>query len=369
MRTAQLFTRLGTLLLFLAVNSVVAQGTAFTYQGCLKTSGVPANGSYDFRFRLAADAQGNQYVGSAYLASGIPVTEGLFMMTMDFGPGIFTGSNYWLEVAVRTNGAYTDYTVLSPLQSIAPTPYAIFAGEAGKMTGTVEVAQLPSAVITNGASSVNLAGVFSGDGRALTGIALLEGGNTFSGNQIFTNGNVGIGTTKPDTKLVVNGTITASSFIGDGAGLTNTFRPTQGDYLFAYANSGVQSNGTYTAFKYVVEPGANITFNSRGASSDWTTTSGQVFVAAHTGVYWVQYNVSDAYVQGGGFPHFQATLNGVRIPGGQCSPIAQGNTTTSFIVAINAGDRLGIQCTPYAAQTLGTWNAGYFASLNVLRLK
>ena len=369
MRMAELLVCLP---LFAAAPNAFAQGTAFSYQGCLKTSGQPANGSYDFRFRLVTDPLGNTYVGSPCIASGIPVSNSLFMTTMDFGPGIFTGTDYWLEVAVRTNGAFTDYTVLAPHQSIAPSPYAIFAATAGNLTGAIAPAQLPAVVVTNGASSVSLSGTFSGDGTGLSGVALLAGGNTFSGNQTFSEGNVGIGTNKPATKLVVAGTVTAANFSGDGGGLTNVISASQGDYLFAYANSGVQSEGTFTAFKYAIGPGTNINFNSRGPFSDWTVAPspvGPVFVAAHTGVYWVQFTVSDTYLQGGGYPHFQAVLNGVKIPGSQCTPIYQGSTTTAFITPIKAGERLAIQCTPYSTQTLGTFNAGYFASLNILRIK
>ena len=36
--------------------------------------------------------------------SDVAVTNGLFTTTLNFGPGIFSGANYWLQIAVRTNG-------------------------------------------------------------------------------------------------------------------------------------------------------------------------------------------------------------------------------------------------------------------------
>jgi len=109
--------------------SAAAQGTAFTYQGRLDTGSAPANGNYDFRFRLAADSLGSTLVGGPFLTNGIAVSNGLFTTVLDFG-GVFAGSNYWLEVDVRTNGV-GGYTVLSPLQAFLPTPYALFAEKAG----------------------------------------------------------------------------------------------------------------------------------------------------------------------------------------------------------------------------------------------
>jgi formylglycine-generating enzyme required for sulfatase activity len=150
--------------------TVFAQGTAFTYQGRLNSSGAAANGSYDFRFRLAADALGNTYVGSAFLTNDIGVTNGLFITAIDFGTGLFTGSNYWLEVDVRTNGA-GGYTALYPLQAFTPTPYAIFATTASNVSGTVSAAQISGAV-----ASANLSGTY---GNAVT---LNNAGNTFSGS-------------------------------------------------------------------------------------------------------------------------------------------------------------------------------------------
>ena len=98
-----LFIALALLLTLSSQPSIVlAQGTAFTYNGRLNDNGNPANGSYDLRFTLY-DAVTN---GTAFGSLTNPATgasNGLFTVTLDFG-GIFTGSNYWLEIAARTNG-------------------------------------------------------------------------------------------------------------------------------------------------------------------------------------------------------------------------------------------------------------------------
>src|SRR6266404_5500941 len=115
-------THIQNLFLMLAILAGVseagAQGTtAFTYQGRLINidNGTPANGVYDFRFRIAVDANGNNFIGSSFLAGGLTVSNGLFATNLDFGANIFTGSNLWLQIEVRTNGAVA-YATLNPLQ-------------------------------------------------------------------------------------------------------------------------------------------------------------------------------------------------------------------------------------------------------------
>jgi len=73
----------------------------------------------DLRAALAADGQLNiaRRGHSATLLS-----NGLFTATLDFGPGIFTGPERWLEIAVRTNGS-GNFTTNSPRQKITATPY------------------------------------------------------------------------------------------------------------------------------------------------------------------------------------------------------------------------------------------------------
>ena len=165
-----------------------AQGTAFTYQGQLQNNGSPAAGLYDFRFKLFEDPLGNTQFGGSYLTNAIPVSNGLFIVSVDFGAGVFTGSNYWLEVDVRTNntGSYAD---LSPLQAVTPAPYAVFANTASNLSGTISpgqlngslsFSQLPSAIVTNNETGVVLSGTilnafitnstFAGNGGGLTNL-------------------------------------------------------------------------------------------------------------------------------------------------------------------------------------------------------
>jgi len=152
--------------------SVQAQGTAFTYQGRLNDGGAPAHGNYDFRFKLFEDSFGNNQAGGTVLTNGISVTNGLFMVTMDFGAGIFNGSNYWLEVDVRTNGV-GGYADLNPLQAVTPTPYAIFAITASNLSGTLSAAQLSGTygnAVTLNNSGNNFSGSFNGNGANVTNV-------------------------------------------------------------------------------------------------------------------------------------------------------------------------------------------------------
>jgi hypothetical protein len=161
--------------LFTLVNAAHAQGTAFTYQGRLNDRGNPARGAYDFRFKLYADPLGNTQVGGSFVTNAIPVTNGLFLTAIDFGAGIFSGSNHWLEVDVKTNLAGS-YTVLTPLQAVTPAPYAIMANSASNLLGTLPAAQLsgtlqdsslPASPTFSGTVTAN---AFSGSGANVTGL-------------------------------------------------------------------------------------------------------------------------------------------------------------------------------------------------------
>ena len=68
--------------------TALAQGTsAFTYQGRLNDGGVPAGGSYDLRFTLYDAASGGNPVGGVLTNAATAVTNGLFLVRLDFGAG------------------------------------------------------------------------------------------------------------------------------------------------------------------------------------------------------------------------------------------------------------------------------------------
>jgi hypothetical protein len=154
-------------------------GTAFTYQGRLADGGNPASGIYDLRFTIYDALAGGNAIGGVLTNGATEVTNGLFTVVLDYGK-VFTGQALWLEIGVRSNGAAADFTVLSPRQALTPATYALYAASAGtaasaasaasvaaaNITGTIPLAKLPGAVLTNNATGVNLTAASRATARA-----------------------------------------------------------------------------------------------------------------------------------------------------------------------------------------------------------
>src|SRR6266446_1134299 len=132
-----------------------AQGSAFTYQGRLNLNGAPANGYYDFMFRLLNDPTNGTAAPVIPINPAVAVSNGLFTTGIDFGAENFNGSNRWLEISVRTNGNGA-FTTLALRQALTPTPYAISANSASNLLGTLLATQL-NATITDAQLSANVA--------------------------------------------------------------------------------------------------------------------------------------------------------------------------------------------------------------------
>src|SRR5262245_14343587 len=96
------FVITSAVLLAVAVGASSAQTTAFTYQGRLADAGNPANGNYDFEFKLFDTlpvGTGTQ-LGSTLQRLNVPASNGIFTVSLDFGAN-FPGANRFLEIGVR----------------------------------------------------------------------------------------------------------------------------------------------------------------------------------------------------------------------------------------------------------------------------
>jgi hypothetical protein len=225
-------TILGVVGLIGALAYAGAQGTAFTYQGFLRQSGLPANGSYDFQFSLWTAATGGTQVGTTQTIIGVSVQSGLFTVTLDFG-AVWDGTDRFLQIAVRPTGIGS-YTTLSPRVRIAPTPYALYAARAGvanpigpaggDLSGTYPnptVARIQGRPVANTAPNTNQVLKWNGSAWApaadndttySAGTGLTLTGTTFAlSNTGVTAGTYGSATQVPRFTVDAQGRITSAS--------------------------------------------------------------------------------------------------------------------------------------------------------------
>ncbi len=144
------FRTISTLSLVLAVFSSAApglaqpMGTAFTYQGELRSAGLPASGPHDMRFRLYGALSGGAQLGNTLCFDHVPLSEGRFTVSLDFG-AVFAGQSRYLEIDVRPDtglgcASASGFTPLTPRQPVAPAPHALFALSAAAATTALSAA-------------------------------------------------------------------------------------------------------------------------------------------------------------------------------------------------------------------------------------
>jgi hypothetical protein len=179
-------------------STVFAQGTAFTYQGQLQNNGSPASGTFNLTFTLFNTNSIGVPVAGPLTNNTVVITNGLFTVLIDFGPGAFTGQTNWLQIGVETNGA-SPFTTLAPRQQLTPTPYAIYAEgvAASGISGTLTNGQLAHSAVT-----VDAGPGFSGGGKVTLGNSITltnTGVLSITGNADITAATVGGAVTLGDT--------------------------------------------------------------------------------------------------------------------------------------------------------------------------
>jgi hypothetical protein len=240
-------------LIFLALSASIggialAQTTSFNYQGRLVDSGNPATSAYDIQFRLVdALTNGNQ-VGTPLVLSSVPVTNGIFSVSLDFGAAAFTGPNRWLEIGVRAGGSKGAFSILDPLQAITAVPYAIRSltsttadGLSGSCLNCVTSSQIASGSISN--EHINASAAIAP--TKIAGTAATLGSNAFTGDQTILNGNLSLPATANASTGVVN--LGGSPFLHN-LGQYSTFIGTNAGNLASagFSNTGV-GNGALSS--------------------------------------------------------------------------------------------------------------------------
>lgn len=208
-----------------------AVGTAFTYQGRLTDGGSPANGTYDFEFKLYDDV--STQVGSTITVDDKTVADGLFTVELDFGEGGFAGEARYLEIGVRPGSSTGAFTTLLPSQALTPAPYALSLRPGAKVTGE-----------RSGGNVLYVANTASGSSTAIFGKATSTTGNTrgVAGSSYSTSGTgvMGEATTTSGNNFGVRGLTYSSGGIGvygwAGSATSGTDGRPYG--VYGYSNSG-----------------------------------------------------------------------------------------------------------------------------------
>jgi len=169
------------------VGSVLGQGSAITYQGELRSGGVPAVGAFDLRFRLFDAASGGNQVGITLCADNVSVVDGRFVVTLDFG-SVYTDARF-LAIEVRVDAGQAcdnaaGFTPLAGRQPLTPAPAATYAPVAGD--ATLFGGQSP--VFYRNAA--NLTGTID-DARISSNIPRLNFTSTFTAIPAFNGGTTG----------------------------------------------------------------------------------------------------------------------------------------------------------------------------------
>ncbi|HEY4415571.1 MAG TPA: hypothetical protein VGO57_07755 [Verrucomicrobiae bacterium] len=279
-----------------------AQTTAFTYQGQLYDGGMPANGLYDLQFVIYdAAADGNQ-IGNGLTNFTVNVNNGLFTTLLDFGSTPFDGSARWLEISVRTNGG-EGFNLLTPRQPITATPYAIRASSvsATNISGGILDTQLSTNVVLLNVSPTFTGTVtatnFNGNGAGLTNVPGTLIWQLFSSTNLSAVSNTGYLITN-DTQSTL--TLPASPKPGDvirisDAGL-NGWRIAQNGGLSGGGQTPVNqviksSGGSFLSYTVWTNHANSAPWTSVVSSADGTklaaANSGQIYTSTDSGSTWI----------------------------------------------------------------------------------
>ncbi|HEV8485374.1 MAG TPA: hypothetical protein VGV87_17660, partial [Blastocatellia bacterium] len=254
-----------TVIALCAAQSVFAQTTMFAYQGKLDFDGVPANGQFDFQFKLFDSLSAGTQQGATAEQLSVEVTNGEYKVNLDFGAAVFNGADRFIEVSFRPTGS-TTYTTITPRQQITSTAYAIRSlvatsadGLSAGCASCVTSSQIQSVQGAQVAGAIPVASVPAGSGNYIQNTTSQQAASNFN----ISGSGAAAGTLSGD---VVNATTQynlSGARVLSNAGFGN---------LLAGINAGNANTGVFNAF---FGSGAGQSNTTGNANSLFGYTAGQ----------------------------------------------------------------------------------------------
>ncbi|NLT72822.1 MAG: hypothetical protein GXX94_01315 [Chloroflexi bacterium] len=223
-----------------ALTEQAVVGLGFTYQGQLTDGGAPANGAYDFQFRVfTAEGAAGMLRGVVSTIEDIAVDDGRFTTLVTVGD-VFHGEELWLEVSVRPGSSSGPFQALSPRTRLAAAPYASALRWGASMIGSGT-----GLSVSNRGSMGSPAIIAHSEYTALQGMAVPNGTGVYGGTAagVGVSGEASTGPAGPGTGIGVLGTSQSGTGVrawsGTGtalnAGGTGIIQSSATSYVFAPA--------------------------------------------------------------------------------------------------------------------------------------
>ena len=348
--------------------SAAAQTTAFSYQGSLKDGANPANGNFDFEFKLFDAVSAGTQQGSTQQRLNVAVVNGVFAVSLDFGAGTLPGADRFLDIAVRTAGGGA-FTTLAPRQLVNSAPYAVRSlntANADSATNATNAANAANATTAATATNATQLGGVAANQYVLTGDPRMSdprpptagSGNyiqngtspqassnfNISGNGIL-GGNLGIGTQTAQSPLTVftstagyglthtNGTSTVGTYVNGSGGWLGT---RSNHPLNFFTNNGFEQITLTTNGNVGIGTTAPSTRLSLNGGPSWTS------------FFWTaSMNMQNASALG-----WEANASGQRFGMGQSTgglyffrttnPFGNTSSSPNYIMTLSDGGNVGI---------------------------
>ncbi|WP_395374001.1 hypothetical protein [Marinicella sp. W31] len=186
-------------------------GTSFSYQGLLELDGQTVNGNYDFEITLYDEPVNGSAIVAPLTINDIPVKDGVFTLSLDFGDAVFMGDARYLGFLVRESGT-TTYYILEQRQRIHNVPYAI---QSSFTEDAVSLWEDQAGGLTYNGGNVSIGGNATGSSRlqvqAPNGTSPLRVRLDGVGTKLRVHGNggtsLGVNATPPENGLYVLGEV------------------------------------------------------------------------------------------------------------------------------------------------------------------